>query len=196
MSDGFYFWYTGVHDRGGVERVLRVLERRGVHLAHPVSRVITAITDGPDSWGEQIPLERAELIGRLTLTDRTEVNFQFWLNEQTDLFTRFRRLADEWLVVEFGLDGMLKTEQELAVEAISHAVDDERESTWGLVIDRSGLTEDTDWDAVMLGQPAGIAGWPDVLGVRPEVVARHPPLQVAQGAVEPPLMVYRGDVGG
>ncbi|MFF7853208.1 hypothetical protein [Streptomyces sp. NPDC007904] len=196
MSDGFYFWYTSLHERDGVERFLHVLETHGVHLAHPVSHVVSAITNGPDSWGEQVPVERTELVELLTLTDREEVNFQLWLNDQTDMFTRFRRLADGRLVVEFGLDGMWSTEQETAIRAVSHVVDADRDSTWGVVIDRRGLTEETDWDGVVLGGPVEIAGWPDVLGVRPEVAARHPQLQSAQGVSRSPLVVFGDGAGG
>ncbi|CAL9637842.1 hypothetical protein SUDANB15_06236 [Streptomyces sp. enrichment culture] len=196
MSDGFYHWYTGRQDRGGVERVLHVLETHGVRLAHPSSQVVTAVTNGPDSWGEQLPVERAELIGLLTLTDGTEVNFQFWLNERTDMFTRFRRLADGRMVAEFGLDGMWSTEQETAVRAISHVVDTDQGSTWGVVIDRRGLTEETDWAGVALGRPVEITGWPDALGVRPEAAARHPRLRSAQGVSRPPLVFFGKDAGG
>ncbi|MGV9698147.1 hypothetical protein ACWDTR_20615 [Streptomyces sp. NPDC003470] len=195
MSDGFYYWYTGPQDRGGVERVLHVLETHGAHLAHPVSQVVTTLTNGPDSWGEQLPVERAELIGLLTLTDRAEVNFQLWLNEQTDMFTRFRRLSDGGLVVEFGLDGMWRTEQEVAVQAVSRVIDADRDGTWGVVLDRRGITEETDWDGVMLGRPVEVADWPDVLGVRPEVAARHPLLRKAQGVSRPPLVFFGEGAG-
>ncbi|MFF9456436.1 hypothetical protein [Streptomyces flaveolus] len=195
MSDGFYYWYTGPQDRGGVERVLHVLETHGAHLAHPVSQVVTTLTNGPDSWGEQLPVERAELIGLLTLTDRAEVNFQLWLNEQTDLFTRFRRLSDGGLVVEFGLDGMWPTEQEVAVQAISRVIDAGRNGTWGVVLDRRGITEETDWDGVMLGRPVEVADWPEALGVRPEVAARHPLLGKAQGVSRPPLVFFGEGAG-
>ncbi|MEV5933157.1 hypothetical protein AB0L56_10510 [Streptomyces sp. NPDC052079] len=193
MSDGFYYWYSAQQDWEGLEQVLHALATSGVHLAHPASRVVTAITNGPDSWGQQLPMERAALIELLTLTNSTEVNFQLWLNEQTDLFTRFRRLADGRMVVEFGLDGMSRAEQDMAVQAVSHLIDTDRDSTWGMVLDRRGLTEETDWDGVMLGQPVEIAEWPDALGVRPEVAARHPLLRRAQGVSRPPLVFFGED---
>ncbi|MCT7351017.1 hypothetical protein N4P33_02330 [Streptomyces sp. 15-116A] len=193
MSDGFFYWYSEPHDKRGVERLLHALEAYGVHLAHPTSHAITTITDGPDSWGEQLPVERGELVELLTLTDRPEVNFQLWLNEETDMFTRFRRLGAGRVVIEFGLDGMSPAEQERAIRAASHAVSADRDRTWGLVIDRRGLTEETDWDRVMQGGQVLLPRLPDLLGVRPEVATAHSQLSATRGEMEPPLVVFRGD---
>lgn len=191
MSDGFFFWYTEPFARDGVERVLGALETQGVHLAHPESNAITVITNGPDSWGEQLQVSRAELVELLTLRDRAELNFQLWLNDETDMFTRFRRVSDRGLVVEFGLDGMWHAEREAAIRAVSLVVDAERARTFGVVVDRRGLTEEMDWDGLVLGRPVGVAEWPDRLEVRPEVAAEHAQLRSVHRNVERPLVTYR-----
>ncbi|MBZ6114584.1 MULTISPECIES: hypothetical protein [Streptomyces] len=191
MSDGFFFWYTEPFARDGVERVLGALETQGVHLAHPESNAITVITNGPDSWGEQLQVSRAELVELLTLRDRAELNFQLWLNDETDMFTRFRRVSDRGLVVEFGLDGMWHAEREAAIRAVSLVVDAERARTFGVVVDRRGLTEEMDWDGLVLGRPVVVAEWPDMLEVRPEVAAEHAQLRSVHRNVERPLVTYR-----
>ncbi|MFG3101577.1 hypothetical protein ACGFZL_13795 [Streptomyces sp. NPDC048182] len=190
MSDGFCFWYADRLEREGVERFLRSLATDGVHLAHPASRIVTVLTDGPESWGEQVAVERAELVRLLTLNSGSEVTFQLWLDEHTDMVTRFRPSADGELVVEFGLDGMRFEEQETAVRAITHVVHMDLVATRGVVVDRRGVTEDTDWDGVMRGAPVEIAVWPDVLAVRPEVAAGHPRLRSRQGVRQTPLVFF------
>ncbi|MFB7650793.1 MULTISPECIES: hypothetical protein [unclassified Streptomyces] len=91
---------------------------------------------------------------------------------------------------------MTSAEQELAVRAVSQVVDAGRQSTWGVIVDRRGLTEDTDWDGVMLGRPVEITEWPDALGLRPDVAAQHPQLARSQGTPEPPLVVFGAGFAG
>ncbi|MBC7274185.1 MAG: hypothetical protein H5T76_36695, partial [Streptomyces sp.] len=75
MSDGFCYWYRAVPGQVGAERILEVLEANGVPLANPVTGAITAVSNGPATWGEQIPVERAELLAMLSLETAQEFNF-------------------------------------------------------------------------------------------------------------------------
>ncbi len=190
MSDGFYYWYRVAHRGVSAERLVETLEANGVVLANPITGVVTTITNGPESWGEQVPVGRAQLLDSLALHSAAEVNFQLWLNGETDIFTRFRSLGGEITVAEFGLDGMTAAEVETAIFAVSQAVEADRGGTIGLVVDRRGVTEDVDWDGLMTGAATPLYSWPELLAVRPEVAARHPQLAQAQGETEPPLVVF------
>jgi hypothetical protein len=119
-----------------------------------------------------------------------EVNFQVWLDGDTDVFTRFRSLGHGTIVVEFGLDGMTAEERETVVFAVSQVVESDRKETIGPVVDRSGRSEDTDWDNLVTGAGTQLDDWPDLLGVRPEVAAGHPQLARAQRHMDPPLLVF------
>lgn len=196
MSDGFYYWYRAARRAVSVERLVETLEGNGVVLANPSTGAITAITNGPESWGEQVPVERSELFASLALHSAREVNFQLWLDGDTDVFTRFRSLGDEATVVEFGLDGMTAAERETVIFAVSQAVEADRKDTIGLVVDRRGVTEDVDWDALVLGAATLLENWPDLLGVRPEVAARHPQLARLRGQAKHPLVVFSTGAGG
>ncbi|MFF4502128.1 hypothetical protein [Streptomyces sp. NPDC001401] len=193
MSDGFYYWYRSARHAVSADRVIEALEANGVVLANPATGAVTAITNGPESWGEQVSIGRRELLASLSLGIAEEVNFQLWLNDETDVFTRFRSVGDAMTVVEFGLDGMTAAEQEEVIFAVSQAVETDRKGTMGLVIDRRGVTEDADWDSLVRGAPVPLGDWPDLLGVRLDVAARHPQLAAAQGRVEPPLMILARD---
>ena len=193
MSDGFYYWYRSARNAVSADRVIGVLEANGVVLANPATGGVTAVTNGPESWGEQVPIERAELLASLSLEAAEEVNFQLWLNDETDVFTRFRSMGSTMTVVEFGLDGMTASEKEEVISAVSQAVQTDRKGTVGLVVDRRGTTEDADWDSLVAGAPLPLDDWPDLLGLRLDVAARHPQLAAAQGRVEPPLMIYVRD---
>ncbi|WP_328873558.1 hypothetical protein OHT76_27670 [Streptomyces sp. NBC_00287] len=195
MSDGFFHWYRRTWSAGSAERVVEAFEANGIVLTNPSTGVITAISNGPESWGEQIAVERSELFAALELKFADEVNFQLWLDADTDVFTRIRRLDQaDMTVVEFGLDGMTADERETVIRAARQAFARDREDTTGLVIDRRGLSEDVDWDGVMTGQDVRLDIHPDFFGVRPEVVARHPQLADAPGRAEPPLVVFSRDL--
>lgn len=193
MSDGFYYWYRSARHALSAEQLVETLETHGVELANPSTGAISAITNGPESWGEQVPVARPDLFASLALNAAKEENFQLWLDGDTDVFMRFRRLGNETIVVEFGLDGMTAEEKETVIIAVSQAVEADKKETTGLVVDRRGLTEDVDWDGLVTGAVGRLDVWPDLLGVHPEVAARHPQLSRARGHMQPPLVVFLGE---
>lgn len=201
MSDGFFHWYRGAWSADSAKHLVATFEAAGITLANPSTGVITTITNGPESWGEQIPVGRSDLFTGLALRSVDEANFQLWLDGDTDVFTRVRRFdrllkpgGDE-VVVEFGLDGMTAKEREAVIHAAWQAVVSDREDTIGFVLDRRGITEDVDWDGLVTGAGVRWDEWPDLLGVRPEVAARHVQLAQAVGRVEPPLTMFGTTLG-
>ncbi|RFU83260.1 hypothetical protein DY218_28780 [Streptomyces triticagri] len=191
MSDGFLHWYREGWDAARARTLLTGLEAHGLRAANPATGLITAITNGPESWGEQVPTTQDDLVTAAGLARTSEINFQLWLDADTDVFTRIRRRTGTSVVVlEFGLDGMTSTEQDLVTEAVSSQIQQIRETTVGFVIDRNGISEDEDWDGVVLGEPTLFKQWPEVLALRARTAAQHPQLASCVGRHEPPLIVY------
>lgn len=190
MSDGFIYWYRTGWEPADAQVLLQSLGAGELSLSNPATGRITRITNGPDSWGEQVPVDRDSLVNDAGLTDIEEVNFQLWVNSYADVFTRLRRLRGDVVVAEFGLGGLRVDEREQAVRTIVGAIRSELVRSIGFVIDRLGVAEDVDWDSVVIKGAAQLTAWPDTLAVRPEVTARLPELAGVECREEPPLVVF------
>ncbi|MDX3231063.1 hypothetical protein [Streptomyces sp. ME19-01-6] len=190
MSDGFFYWYRqGWGGAADARKIIGALEASGLQLGNPSTGMITFVTSGPDSWGEQVPTTRDMLIESSALLAAGEVNFQLWLDGESDVFTRIRAL-EGGAALEFGLDGLTAPEQERVIRAVMRALCGERDRCVGFVVDRRGVTEEADWDSIVLRGASLQHSWPDALGVRPEIAAAHVQLGQAEGRVEPPLVVF------
>ncbi|MEV7953598.1 hypothetical protein ACFVZR_30355 [Streptomyces sp. NPDC058316] len=191
MSDGFVHWYHRGWDANQAASVLGSLDRRGLMLGNPSTGLISTVTNGPVSWGEQVFVARVELMGAAGLSGVDEVNFQFWLDGDTDVFMRMRRCSgSDVIALEFGLDGMSQSQQSHVVRAVSSEIGARREACMGFVVDQRGVSEDEDWDGVILGGLPRRGPWPDRFALRSEEMARHPELSGLIGRQEPPLVVF------
>ncbi|GAA2665205.1 hypothetical protein GCM10010400_26590 [Streptomyces aculeolatus] len=76
------------------------------------------------------------------------------------------------------------------MDSLSRVVHNSWQETEGYVIDRSGRTEETDWDGVILDGAERIGTWPDEIAVREPIAARHVQLAGAGGVSHPPLVVF------
>jgi hypothetical protein len=159
-------------------------------MPNPGSGQVSVITNGPDSWGEQRFVSVPELIDEAAELRGEEINFQLWLNAESDVFTRIRRLPNRPVVLEFDLGGLALAEQERVVAALRGILDSERADCLGFVIDRRGASEDVEWDRVMNGEPVPVGTLPDTLALRREVAARHPELPVAQATEYGALVIF------
>ncbi|MDW6059736.1 hypothetical protein SAZ11_19225 [Streptomyces sp. FXJ1.4098] len=189
MSDGFVYFYRRQWGATHAGEVIGALEGGGLQLGNPRTGLITLIESGPESWGEQVPATRELLIESAGLLAAGEVNFQFWLNGESDVFTRIRPLKGG-AVLEFGLDGLTAPEQKHVIGAVVRSLCGDRDRCVGFVVDRRGATEEADWDSIVLRGAPLQHGWPDTLGVRPEIAATHVQLAQAEGRVEPPLVIF------
>ena len=190
MSDGFFHWYRTGWEVGDADRLLQGVVAAGLHLANPATGRISVITNGPDSWGEQVFVSGLDLLKHMALETRTEANYQLWLDPDTDIFTRVRRLSETAVVVEFGLDGMTGPEQDRAVDALTRALRTAGANCFGFVVDRLGVTEELDWDAVMTGAPVRVLPLPDRFGIPAGYLPTHPELARDQVTLEGELAVF------
>lgn len=175
MGDGFFFWYREGWKADDADRVLRYLDGCGLEMRNPDTGNISLITNGPDSWGEQIFVAEDELLASATELSGGEVNFQLWFSGEVDIFTRIRRVSSDSVVLEFDIDALDLDEMEDVISAFTRpAIMDD--ATLGFVADRSGRSEEVDWDAVMSGDVLPLASLPDMLGIRERDLGRHPEL--------------------
>ncbi|WP_329384083.1 hypothetical protein [Streptomyces sp. NBC_01716] len=194
MSDGFVYWYEGDSSSDRAETLVAALEEAGLSLGNPSTGLVSAITNGPDSWGEQVFLTREELVESVAGVRRSgggEVNFQFWLDWETDVFTRVRRPDSGGVtVIEFGLDGMDRPQQNQVVEAVRVVMGERWAECLGFVIDRSGASEEEDWDGIVIDGSSRFTRWPDTFALRVSIVGAHTELSPFPSRQDPPLVVF------
>jgi hypothetical protein len=175
MGDGFFFWYREDWKAGDADRIIRYLDSRGLMIRNPDTGKISLITNGPESWGEQVFVTEDALLKSATELSGGELNFQLWIAGDLDVFTRIRRASANLIVLEFDINALDSDDLESAISAfISRAVMDE--VTIGFVADRSGGSEETDWDSTMAGASVPLESLPDILGIRERNLDRHPEL--------------------
>ena len=175
MGDGFFFWYREDWKTGDADRIIRYLDGRGLRIRNSDTGNISLITNGPESWGEQVFVTEDALLKSATELSGGELNFQLWIAGTLDVFTRIRRAAADLVVLEFDINALDSGDLENAISAfIRPAVVDE--ATIGFMVDRSGKSEETDWDALMAGAPLPLGSLPDILGIRERDLGRHPEL--------------------
>ncbi len=190
MSDGFFYWYRAAWDRDGANRFLRGAVAAGLHVRNPATRRLSVLTNGPESWGEQVFVEEPELLGLTAAPPDGDISFQLWLTSDTDVTSRVRCLGEEAVVLEFDLAGMTLAEQEQTLVALVRVLEADAADAVGFVIDRHGATEDLDWDNVMAGAPLPVVPLPESFGIRKEYVTLHPELEPAESVEYGGLAVF------
>ena len=169
---GFIHWYENGWSAARADRTVARIESLGLTLSEPET-------------------QRAELLDRLTLADSASVDVEYWLDEETALYCRFRRVGEDVVAQEFDLDGLSTVEQHQLVTGIVELCNEDAANTLGFVVDRSGASQDVEWDDVVLGHPKIVTVRPDVLALPLELVDRlHPELNRLTGRPVGPLTVF------
>jgi hypothetical protein len=191
VSDAFFHWYSASWSAGHPRALLQALEQENIRISNPGSGGISILTNGPESWGEQVFVSWEEFDSAASLAHANEVNFQLWLTDKTDVVTRIRRLQGGSVSIEFGLDGLLHDEQERVITSVAKVIRSWWPDCLGFVIDRRGPSLEINWDEVITKGQGDIDIWPvDALGVRQEIAARHPLLAREIGHLDPPLVIF------
>lgn len=171
--DGFFYWYISTWNQSTAEEIVGQLDCRGLSIKHQHSGLCSMLTNGPESWGEQFFVTRQQLFGAIARPDETGVEFQFWLDRDTDVITQVAVL-DRIVVLRFGLDGLTEDQLDRATSALTQVTLQHNGTCEGFVLDKLGLTEDEDWDNIVLGANVPVSAGPDMLGLRKDRVAAHP----------------------
>ncbi|QUQ69887.1 hypothetical protein [Kutzneria sp. CA-103260] len=169
---GFIHWYENGWSAARADRTVARIESLGLTLSDPQQ-------------------QRAGLLQRLALTDCAAVDVEYWLDEETALYCRFRRVGEDVVAQEFDLDGLSTVEQQQLVAGIVELFSEDAANTVGFVVDRSGSSQDVEWDDVVLGLPRIVTVRPDTLALPAELVDRlHPELTRLTGRPLGALMLF------
>ena len=169
---GFIHWYENGWSAARADRTVARIESLGLTLSDPQQ-------------------QRADLLDRLALTDCAAVDAEYWLDEETALYCRFRRVSEDVVAQEFDLEGLSTVEQHQLVAGIVELFNEDAANTVGFVVDRSGNSQDVEWDDVVLGQPRIVTVRPDTLALPAELVDRlHPELNRLTGRPLGALMLF------
>lgn len=165
MSDGFMYWYRNDWSPVAAERLLESLREGRISLTNPGTEMGSWVSKDPESYGHQILVTADDLAAMVRNLEEDELNFQLWLDDTTDVFTRIRKTSSMEAVVEFSLDGLDADQQKHVMAVFMDIVKRQPEGTVGFVVDRVGATVDVDWDAAVDGQPVSLPTWPDAVGL-------------------------------
>ncbi|MGK3088835.1 hypothetical protein ACG93S_03060 [Streptomyces sp. WAC01490] len=191
MGTGFFHSYHLGWTRLDAATLLGDLEAEGLRSGHPVTgRAVLVSLDHPSS-GARSPVTREQLLSLSGLQRLQEVGFRLWMDEGPDLLVRIRRARGGGVVaVEFSVGELPPVERERAVSAIRRTVGRASVLCIGFVVDRSGATAGTDWDAVVIEGSEPLDSWPDAVAVREEIAHRHPQLTVMESVTISPWKVF------
>ncbi|MFF7635967.1 hypothetical protein ACFZB9_22895 [Kitasatospora sp. NPDC008050] len=163
MSDGFFLWYRAPWSRQGAAAVLRALATSELTYRNPETGAVTLIARDAAGRIRRQEATETELLDALLLTNADRADFHLWLPDGLDVFTLVRR-GPTGLVVDFALDG-LGDRQEQAIAALVRVAGRPQRSLQGFVLDRTGRTAATDWNAVLAGTERQLPHWPDLLAL-------------------------------
>ncbi|MBV8932920.1 MAG: hypothetical protein JOZ47_22670 [Kutzneria sp.] len=181
---GFIHWYEGDWSTWRAGRTVARIESLGLNLSEQIGLPEETVLSEQDA-------QRHALLTRLALTRTRTVDVAYRLDDRTALHCRFRRVDEDIVVQEFDLDGLSTIERNQLVRGIIELFGDDPASTVGFVADRSGRSEDVDWDDVVLGHPRIITVRPDMLALpTPLVDQLHPELYLLVGSRLGALTVY------
>jgi len=159
MPDAIAYIYVKRPASTSFDELVKDFESCGLTLVNPASGRITAISE----TGDQVEVSRNWLASKIGSAET--VGFQWWFDQSTDLYCRFRFTPDV-LVEEYALDGLgekLTSVKEVLIGRFRKLV--RNNSARGLVLDTSGVTEGYDWDDFFLGRSNLAIELPDVLGI-------------------------------
>jgi hypothetical protein len=139
--------------------IIGQFQASGVSLQNPGNGLITEVSEE----GEQFPLSRELLLSRIQA--RNTINFQWWLTDSTDLFSRIRFL-ERATVEEYTLNGLGEDIGRISDMLLSRFKRKfEERIAVGFVIDTLGVTEDYYWDDFFLNDAKFDMDFPSKLGM-------------------------------
>jgi hypothetical protein len=165
MTAGFIYQYEVGWTKNAASAVLSSFEGLGLHIRNPSDGRVVAVSNEWESMGEPIVTDEHSLVDRLALNNRSEQSFNYWVEADVNVYCRVRRVASELVVQEYALDGLMPAQQDFVVRAIISIFLQRLATAVGLVVDRTGVSEDTDWDQVILANPVRMLEVPDLLVV-------------------------------
>ena len=167
MSDKFAYFYQPLKEFD-LGRFASEWSAAGVMLFNPSNHLVTSVSED----GSQFRTSLKELQDSFYTSG--PLVLQLWLNDDTDLSCRIRRIEEDTLVEQYGLDGLYLTELKTVIGALIAKF--KRKATSQvhdlfLIIDCEGYTIDANWDLLAKAGKYESHFCPDVLGISPTRMA-------------------------
>ncbi len=165
-----------------VRRRVDSLAAAGMVLEHPRTGRITALSGVWETMGEQVELDRDELLAAMAGLTDAQFTFQYWMrdDEDADVVCTLSRVGPDVVVEDYDLDGfggpIARTGQNTVIRPLLAEFRATGLSAVGLVVDRWGPSRETDLDDIVTGGPSRVTVTPELLVLRPDVAQRHPEL--------------------
>lgn len=164
------------------QRRVDSLATTGMVLGYPGTGRITAISGEFETCGEQIEMNRDELLTAATELGDKPFSFQYWIADEKDssVICTLSRVGADVVVEDYGLDGfggpVWRKGQDTIIRRLLAEFRKTGPAAVGLIVDRWETAMDTDVDDIVLGGPTPVTVVPELLVLQPEVARRHPEL--------------------
>lgn len=177
MGDGYVYRYESQWSTSRAASWLDQLETSGLSLVHHDSKQILTISNAPDDQGAYVLADRETVIRGAALEGADRFDFKFWVARDIDVFCTVRLVKEFLVAQELWIDALTSDQQRIVIDAVLTQVRQSAESTEAIVVDRTGNSEDVDWDVVAKGEPGRISSMPDLIGLREKIAEQlHPEL--------------------
>ncbi|MEU4255232.1 hypothetical protein AB0B42_22980 [Streptomyces fradiae] len=164
-ADGFFTWYMSDLTRQSCERMLDHLDRAGLKTRHPLTDDISLFATGTEGDGPRPVRDGRAPADVLAETAAEEVALHLWFASDTFTTVTVRRLKGATAAVVHSLAGLQEPEREQVVAALVRVLDQHRGQCLGFVLDRTGRSPLTAWDAVVCDGASPSAALPDSVAV-------------------------------
>ncbi|EWM13401.1 hypothetical protein KUTG_03705 [Kutzneria sp. 744] len=162
-----------------VARRVDSLAAAGMVLPHARTKRITAISGQWETIGEQVEMDRDSLLAAMAAVGDEHFTFQYWMadDEDADVATSVRRVNDEVVVEDYGLDGfggpVYRKGENTVIRPLLAEFQATGTSAVGLVVDRWGTTGIDDQDDIVVGGPSRVTIVPELYVLRPDIALRY-----------------------
>lgn len=138
------------------EGFLEWADECGFLLANPRSREVYRISDE----GQRVVEGRERVLAELGSPTIGSSTYQFWIDANVDIVCSFRSWEETGVAIRFYVDGLTWGQRaQVARRAIQFSF--RMASLRAIVVDRSGDSEETDWEAVVAGADEDLDGVPE-----------------------------------
>jgi len=156
-----FAYLYGLVETFNLPGLLHDLSLGGITLSNPANGRVTALT--PD--GDQVDVTLDLLT--VSVSSGDSITFQVWMPNHADVCCRFRHLAGNRIVEEYGLVGLNQDERSQVLHALVERFSTKaaQEQHLFFVGDPEGYSIDVDWDELAVTGKYEPKVCPDFLGI-------------------------------
>ncbi|MFJ6614485.1 hypothetical protein ACIQPT_29865 [Streptomyces sp. NPDC091289] len=163
MADGFIQWYREAATAAAFAEQVALFAEFGIRIVHPVRGAAMVL----DIEGDDV-LMRPEELGSLLGLRIASLTFNWWLTSDTNVIDAYAPEALGRETQTLWLDGLCPDEAQRVEAAVASAATRLPVPTRAVIVDRYGISDPDDWDALALYDGTDIPVLPD------RVIAQEP----------------------